>query len=1117
MPTIDEIYAYLASLPKPEDAKASQRQAEEMLFRHAARGVSKAPPKPQERGYLKESYEHLPSLHELTQTLREQQEPLQPEHVLRLASEAAGEGWRYGAEGIEQMSKPGLANRLAGAGKAIGGPALGALSAVGAPSAAFGETVGRITGDQEFGQRAALSMPFIPGTAAARGVPRAPYQVPAHPGAEYPKPVPGAASLEEAERGATKGLERPQVDPLAAPESQPATPRTLLEASQQGANDAKVKTPPRNIDDAGLAAAYNAGYRQQVWGRGATTGSPFTPEELTKLGFRTPPEQPPPSASLAAQTAPEGTAPGPSPAVAVEGAAKPDLENFFNDPFAAKSVGAASSGQSPSEPFPIEALPKRERIAAEKAMTREQAAQLAANLPPGIVNRYILRPLENIFHRLDGAHEATRLEVRRDLVKMEEAGLLNSPTGKYLFHYGEGDPNFSPVKTGSGLPGPSLPPGLQSVWDEHIQPWRSRQQQLWTDIKQLRKGANLSQQESDQLEFLNPNWMHRRTIASVEKILGRGEEDPTSGVRLRGVSKASSEHDRKLFALVNEKDGSRHLAFLDDNRNLHRISKTFPDGKLVASRQIFDNKDFKPGLGSRIKLRNQTYRMEDAYTREIEDMIPDLKYVKDAFLSTRINVMELQQVKDTLLAQREVKKFLSDENLISRTRHPGWVKADNYPGLSGMYVHPRISAVIERWTPYVHDTTDVYDRIRRAVRALVHSMFWNPLVHGTNVAAHAHIQRGLRIFNPIADIKYLGHFARAWRDVATASPEYMENLRAGARLMYGNQLTKFDRMNELMFKGLKDLQETPEGKGLLTRFNKMTGIPISNFVKGLYQVSGDALWFGGDVLLQAAIREERALLKGPRKSETLAQTIMRIHKEIPPYRIPTEEIGPGVIGQTISKFVRHPATNATLLFMPYHENVVRSMAMQAEDLMNGVIRIRNPSARQEALSALSKVIMTGITIGYIYPKLLDPIAKKMFGDEFEMRGFGPFALLKLMMDYHHDKQLSPGAGLRALSGGFYSPSPLVEIPFNLAGAHAYSGTALQPTKPPFRHATDWQSVPWNERLGTAATSITPVTGQIRDVLREGLRPSWPSLTGFAAHSRKMNKKEDPLYELYHPR
>ena len=37
-----------------------------------------------------------------------------------------------------------------------------------------------------------------------------------------------------------------------------------------------------------------------------------------------------------------------------------------------------------------------------------------------------------------------------------------------------------------------------------------------------------------------------------------------------------------------------------------------------------------------------------------------------------------------------------------------------------------------------------------------------------------HTERGWRNFNPAADLRYLGYFRRAWKDVATQSPSYMK-------------------------------------------------------------------------------------------------------------------------------------------------------------------------------------------------------------------------------------------------------------------------------------------------------------------------------------------------------
>jgi hypothetical protein len=367
------------------------------------------------------------------------------------------------------------------------------------------------------------------------------------------------------------------------------------------------------------------------------------------------------------------------------------------------------------------------------------------------------------------------------------------------------------------------------------------------------------------------------------------------------------------------------------------------------------------------------------------------------------------------------------------------------------------------------------------------SMFWNPVFHGANVSAHAYIERGWRNFNPAADVRYVGYLRQAWRDVAEQNGAYQKNLQEGARLILGPRKANRE-LNGLLFDGIKNLQTTPQGKGLLATLDKIYGIKPFSFVKALYRWSGDALWQMGDVRTQAAIHDRQAAHPG----EPLKDSIMAVHREIPSYRTPTEEVFPGKAGRVTSGLLQSPALNTALLFTRYHENVMRGLVLIGEDILEGALHPKTP-ARQGTVEAFGKIAAIAAALS-VMNYGIDPAVKYLTGkDDQILKRFGPFSFLQTLLDAVQQKHFSKGATVRTATLNMYAPSPMVEMGANLGGYHAFSMSPIQPggENPKLRYSGT--QVPWGDRLGTMATSILPPGSQARDIAEDPMGGAFRAL------------------------
>jgi hypothetical protein len=402
-------------------------------------------------------------------------------------------------------------------------------------------------------------------------------------------------------------------------------------------------------------------------------------------------------------------------------------------------------------------------------------------------------------------------------------------------------------------------------------------------------------------------------------------------------------------------------------------------------------------------------------------------------------------------------------------------------------MHPRVAKALDTQIPRPFDQEDPIHWLSRVNQFAQSALFWNPIVHAGNVVAHLY-ERGFKWFSPAAYPQFALALKDAWKHTVKQDKVYQQNLGASLRLLYGPRRAHRELL-ENMYGDLKQF-ETPEGKELLSRFEKLTNIPPGPLIKAIYQHAGDALWFAGDVLTLAASLEKQKY--GKLSPEAAARSV---HKDLPSYRIPMEELLPGRPGRLLGSALRHPATKTVLSFAPYHENVVRGLGLMAEDIGRYVYQSakRSPEAaknRGDAIEALGKAVAIAA-------------AMAAYQQAPEFKRYGPFSILQAAVDWLSGKHLSQGSKVRVLTGGLYSTSPISESAFNLlTGMNAYSLSNIQMT-PEKRLYFGVQEVPMADRLQAAIGSLLPPVAQAQRLIKEPTTLNMMELLGVGQHPRLM--------------
>jgi hypothetical protein len=488
-------------------------------------------------------------------------------------------------------------------------------------------------------------------------------------------------------------------------------------------------------------------------------------------------------------------------------------------------------------------------------------------------------------------------------------------------------------------------------------------------------------------------------------------------------------------------------------------------------------------------INGTRYTARQPTTREITGRNPGgRQYIEDLGANTIDNALRLGRVRRNIEILQKWRPILTEGGWFipegSHTPIPRGYKDILVPQLRGK-ADPMVADIINDVFNAGGDWPEILDKINRIG---VGSMFWLPIRHQLNVAAHYAIGRGFDWLyrNP--------NLLRATTAVQTLGPDYIRYLKAGAGLRYASPLNE-NFYNTLLTKLGHDIVKDPGWTGVAKAlgFNS-----AQKLAESIYGWSRRELWKVNDVFLTARIMElERA-------GKPLQEAIRIAEQEIPNYRLPTNNLA-------LRKLINSPL----VAFGRYGYGRANALARTAINLVG------TKATGEERLRALGQavgliVIGTG---GYTLANhalqtaqkqvggmLPEKWRKRLLGDKpLEFAETGPFGVTREAARYGMSflpkgvaKTKIPGTsetlgsviGLEPEAESFsrvlaslVTPSPFVEqaLPYFTGGRNLFTG---QQILDPQKHLPA-ESVQFMEQM---ARLVNPVAAAL-DAARKGLVPA----------------------------
>lgn len=467
-----------------------------------------------------------------------------------------------------------------------------------------------------------------------------------------------------------------------------------------------------------------------------------------------------------------------------------------------------------------------------------------------------------------------------------------------------------------------------------------------------------------------------------------------------------------------EGGGEKNLHLIDNGngtftvwRNKEKITGGKFDAEELARGEVSIKtpSSQKAGYGAETE-KTQTFKIVPSTKRAIEEHT-NVQYYHDPLLSA---ITANMHVSEALNAAQFLEKLKFSPELQASRVAPGtkvfpegWRGVD-VPQLKGYKFDPKIADVIDDFA--LPARTGGFKQLNDLSRAMVGSMFWNPLPHAFNVNAFGALETGM-----IGAAKQLGHpvefvqsMLKAHRDVMNLTPAYREAVRAGAGLQYNAIFAR-----DFVGKMARQLGADPEMNAAAKAWGYANP---AHMWKRVMDESAKHLWSWNDTILMHAYHARME------KGASLPEAIKDVESIIPNYRAPSRILGSREVAQ---------AWQVLPTFARYHWGVLKAYGTIANGLMAG--------NAQEKMKALDRMAMLALGSTVIYPALDQAIRSATGNEEARLRRFGPFSIPDAIYRF------SVGdARYASLSSAILGLSPVFSVPTALAmGADPFTGKKFQ--------------------------------------------------------------------------
>jgi hypothetical protein len=362
------------------------------------------------------------------------------------------------------------------------------------------------------------------------------------------------------------------------------------------------------------------------------------------------------------------------------------------------------------------------------------------------------------------------------------------------------------------------------------------------------------------------------------------------------------------------------------------------------------------------------------------------QYYDNAILSSTVNYLETTRAAQAAAVIESQKAMLEGEGLLSRETDPtkvpdGW-KRTQLMQMLGLSFPPHIADAYDQFAEKMgRGSPDLLDKINRFN---VQMVLMNPLMHGKNVVSNwitGKLAEGIasgRILNPVRYVANAKAGIRALNAVWSLNEDYLHPLEHGLDLLRTNP--NFDAGQEELIRSLA--AHLALDKETAALWKKALGIP-GNILEALRHINHTATFGMNDLFtLQAYYSAlDRFTRDGIPDPETAARDWA--HRQVVEYRPPVRFMG----SRAAEKVLENPKLSA---FWAYHSDLLRQVATAVGDAAGVGFKEQEGTPGKNEFgqgpaavhaNGLAKLAVMAAIAAALYPLILDPLAKKLTGDD----------------------------------------------------------------------------------------------------------------------------------------
>jgi len=650
------------------------------------------------------------------------------------------------------------------------------------------------------------------------------------------------------------------------------------------------------------------------------------------------------------------------------------------------------------------------------------------------------RKFEDQLFQLESNRVADKLDVMKAVKKAPD---VPPATWEKLYHHEE-NPE-----------GVALTPEEKAVYDQHVAPLKAESDKLSQELEGF--GYDIPKDSKG----YTPRYVAGKTRSFGEVLdqWKRGVESKfQGGSAARSMRQTVDAQKSRRFYMAVSPDGEKVVVHVGKDGAV----KGF-DGSGDPATPDFAK--FKPGqklaAGAKVRVpsEGQTWRLEQATTKEIED-VAATRYHKNVLANRLDNIAKLRSaVRNAkfIQAMKESPEWpnvavKTSETLEAPTTNGRAWRVPKTPQFQGYYMEPTLADALDDAAGRTRDLDGIQNGLDKMGNMVKGSIFWNPIPHMRNVANHYFVEKGL-VGTATSIPSTAKGLLRAARAVMTQNEDYMRSLRAGASLPYARYITA-DLHKALTTKLGEDVAANPKEWGRIAQIAGYAN-PVE-MVKAIYKTSNKALWSFGDIL---SIARQSELAE---KGVPFAQAIKQTEEHMPNYRVPGQVLGSRLMSQVLTSPV-------ATMFGRYQYNRLASYMNMAKTM------VADPSIKNKA-EALDKLAMLGVMLTLYYPAL-DKAWQAVTGNQnAKVTRPGAASVPQAAMDVASGEK-GPAQGMQSV----FSPG-VVEAPIELYhGRYLWSG---QPVAYP-ENLTDGHPDQFARDLGSwIGSKISPV-GQAQRIVEGG--------------------------------